>query len=404
MRRLNSIHIIRLAVLLLHLLSMAYLVKGFHHLILDPGGAIDFQQRWVEQRFILKGKNPAEFTQWHHALQEGKSLPREVRQEILDTGIRFVSPAVYPPWAYVTALPLMWPDHFTVGRWYYALTQLVLILLLAVRLYVLAKPAGLEASLLLVASLLAVSSLCSTLGVGQYGIVVLAALVGAEWLDRNNHPVGAGLLLGCSLVKVTLAAPFLLIPLIQKHRFSLLVAAAFVLTSSLLVCWWIQTPFETMMRQVKDSAASYADMGYGPLDLALNAGIDPERALLLTAGLGISVTFVLLIVWQKANTLTQAAIAAVAARSWTYHNLYDNVIVALLLLAIAAAAHRHHSKTAWIMFGLIGLSLWAPARLTQYDWFIQYQFAIWFVGLVFLLWLDRPWKHKKLPAHEATGT
>jgi len=52
----------------------------------------------------------------------------------------------------------------------------------------------------------------------------------------------------------------------------------------------------------------------------------------------------LLYLWRQAPIITHFAIASVAARFWTYHSNYDNVIVAFLLLALGYLAWN---RKAW---------------------------------------------------------
>jgi hypothetical protein len=66
-------------------------------------------------------------------------------------------------------------------------------------------------------SVFATASICTTFGLGQYGVLVLAALAGTALLAERGNWLLAGLLFAAALTKVTLAAPFAVALVFSKY-------------------------------------------------------------------------------------------------------------------------------------------------------------------------------------------
>jgi hypothetical protein len=96
--------------------------------------------------------------------------------------------------------------------------------------------------------------------------------------------------------------------------------------------------------------------------------------------------------------MTHFAIAAVAARFWSYHRTYDNLIVVFLLLALGSLAWSRNKAVLWAAFLLAGLSLWAPAQFTDHESFQLLQMLAWPACLAVLLYQEKkfPSSNKKL--------
>ncbi len=294
----------------------------------------------------------------------------------------------YPPWAYFTGALFTWPSNLVALRLYYGLVNLGLLAFLLVWAFGLGRPGGKLAALFLTASLLAVSSICWTFGLGQYGVVVLAALVGAYLLDGHDRWILAGLLVGIALTKVTLSAPFLL-PFLFKRRWKTpLVALVYIGAGSLVIWPMVKTnPFE-MVRQMSTAAQDYVLAGYSLINVFVKLGLETAMAMKVAWIFTVALAAAMFFLWRSAPMLTHFAIAAVAARLWTYHTHCDNLILIFLLMALGQLAVRNHNGLAWAGFIVLGLSLWPAAYLCDVAAYRVFQCATWLACLAVLLFLE----------------
>jgi hypothetical protein len=143
------------------------------------------------------------------------------------------------------------------------------------------------------------------------------------------------------------------------------------------------------IRSMFDYSVTYVGSGYSPVSYVIQAGCAPSVATKLIAICTVLLAGLLLYLWRQAPIITHFAIASVAARFWTYHSNYDNVIVAFLLLALGYLAWNRKSMILWAAFLLVGLSLWLPAKFTDHGVFRLFQMFIWPVCLSILLFQQR---------------
>ena len=163
-----------LLVVFLAALSIAYLAKGFYCGIFLNGEGSDVLRRWLEERFVL-----GEHTDPQVALHvEEWSIRRGPTSGLL---------MFWPPWTQVRAwfavinfVSLIWIVRFVAG---YARGQSKL------------------DRILLVLSVIAIGATCTTIGVGNYPLIVVALLVGAYQAEQAGRPILSGLLMGMALLK-----------------------------------------------------------------------------------------------------------------------------------------------------------------------------------------------------------
>lgn len=77
--------------------------------------------------------------------------------------------------------------------------------------------------------------------------------------------------------------------------------------------------------------------------------------------------------------------AGVLARVFAYHQLYDNVLILFLLLALARNYFDKHRWMDLAVFSTVLLSLWLPGRLTHILAVQVAQIAIWCAALGWLV-------------------
>src|ERR1700682_4761366 len=201
-----------LLVAFLAALSIAYLAKGFLYGIFWDSS--DVLRRWREERFVL-----------------GEHLDLRVAAGFVRRGL------VYPPWSYFAGLFMFWPPWPQVRVWFALINFASLIWVIRfVAAYARNQP-KLDC-ILLVLSVTAIAATCTTIGVGNYPVIVVALLVGAYQAYQAGRPVLSGLLMGLALLKPQLSGPFLLVALV-RGRFRALTAAVIYMIVATIAIWAI---------------------------------------------------------------------------------------------------------------------------------------------------------------------
>jgi hypothetical protein len=369
------------------LAAVAFVAKGTYHLVLDdrPSAAFDLRLRWQEQHYVFRHKNPYEVRAQADARKPsaGSRLADEAGIES-DFGIP--DPG-YPPWAYATGAVLFWPSNWTVARCFFAAVNLLLLIPIGLWARRVGQPHGKAVASFFCAAVLAAGAICHTLGDGQYGIIVLASLVGAFWLDERHRPMLSGLLIGVALVKPTLSLPFLVPMLVKRRYLALATAAVYIGLGSCLTWWLTSTDPITMLNQMV--ATNWLGAGADPIAFLFRAGVDIGTAAKAVAAVVITVLFALAFLYRQASMLTLFGISACAARFWTYHRQYDNLILVFSLLALGTLGLEKECRKAIAAFIGMGLTLWLPARATDELAIQLLMMLVWIACLAVLLAVAR---------------
>jgi hypothetical protein len=347
----------------LALLSIAYLGKGFYFGIFRDGS--DTFRRWAEERFVVRAH-----------------VDSRIAVAFARRGV------VYPPWSYFSGLFLFWPPWPQVRAWY-ALVNLACLTWIIVFVAWYAREQSKLDRLLLVLAVTAIAAICTNLGVGNYGVIVIALLVGAYQADEADRPVLSGLLMGVALLKPQLSGTFLLVALV-RGRYRALGAAAIYLIVATGTIWMISGAGPVrMLEQSARMAGSYALTTAGLLTVVLDMGIPYRVAAPLTASLCIAIFTPLLWHYRDRSLMLLFAIAAVTGRLWTYNLNTSNLLLVFLLLALWRLAIETRDLRAGALFLAVGASLWVPASLSEYHLIQFAEHLIWLAGIVGLLILDR---------------
>ena len=134
----------------------------------------------------------------------------------------------------------------------------------------------------------------------------------------------------------------------------------------------------------------YANIHSWTAMLGLQA-INTELSVLLLCGLGVWVY-----VHRRADVWVLLGVSAVVARFWTYHRLYDDLLllppmIALWRVAQRGETTRHRDLLAGVLFVMAWLGLLAPARFLATDllWgylMVGWQVVTWMLILGFLMY------------------
>jgi len=375
--------VLRLACVAMALLAALKLEDEFRRLLLDPGhnGAVDTR--------IL--------SQLVHEWFEGRPLYQE-----RDT-------AVYPPATYVLLWPFLgWLD-FPPARWLWALTSVAA---LGWLVHLIIQESGAKTRLECVFVALLALSMNATgvaIGNGQLIVHILPMLLCALLLLRRSprrwraRLLAVGMLL-FALVKPTISAPFLWLALF---------AGGGLLTTGLVTLGYLgltlfALPFQESTVMVlaygwmERATAVAATRGYANLHMWL-ACLDLQEWIL-----GVSLlVFAALGFWtyqhRKGDFWILLGVTALVARMWTYHRVYDDVLVLLPMVALFRIAKREAasegtSMAAGLLLAATILSMLAPARWEHFAWPWSFAFTgghtlVWIAVLGFLL--DRARRDQK---------
>jgi hypothetical protein len=248
---------------------------------------------------------------------------------------------------------------------------------------------------------LSMNAMGVTVGNGQLIVHLLPALVAALLLLRHPRKtwgidITAALLMLVALIKPTLSLPFVWVALVAARRirplvltsvsylFLTLLAARFQHTQLLTLAdqWWNQT------RSI-GLGGGYGDLHTGLAFMQLESWAMP-CALATMIALGIW-TYRL----RHADLWILIGVAALAARFWSYHRLYDDAVILLPMVAIFRIAKRGPTAdgtdvTAAMLLAVSVAAMLAPARMQlaapPLNWlFIGGHVVVWLMMLLFLI-------------------
>jgi hypothetical protein len=324
------------AAVILLLLGGALLVRGLGEVLLPNSAtqAKDLRTNWTQLQMVLHHENP------------------------------YRDPATaspYPPWTFPANVAL-YALPWGVAKLWFVFLNLGCLLLLAAWAWRQALPAGKSAALLNAASWLAISAIATGLGLGQNAIVYTSVLTAVLVLYQKGWKFAAGLLLGIAMSKINITLPFIL-PFAFRKEWKVAVAAvAYMVTAGSLVALWVHAPPLEIMRLWVAAAQRNNGLPYGPASLLTAAGMSAGTASRLTALVFMGAAVVVLGYFRNVQMLTLFGLAAGFGRLWTYHRVYDNVMLIFLLVALGELASRSRRGLAFLAWLLVGLTLWIPIR------------------------------------------
>ncbi len=303
----------------------------------------------------------------------------------------------YPPGTYAFLFPALGWSSFDTVRWLWAGLSLLLCVFLVRSVWRevgAVIPVEKTTWTLLVLSMASVSV---TIGNGQMGLWVLVVMLTA--VSRLGRKVGSGTLpmaalLALALIKPTASLPFLwLFVAVGEWRGLIGGLLLYSLLTLGAACYQDESVPNLLSSWLEQSRLSYQEPGYANLNSLLGTSA------LETWGFSLSLIIFLgagawVIVHRKADLWILAGVLGIVARLWTYHRIYDDLL--LVPAVIALYRHPEGSGRKWRQsFLILSLaSLLAPGglRLLPFPWGRVYelgQVAIWLGLLIFLVSLTR---------------
>jgi hypothetical protein len=310
--------------------------------------------------------------------------------------------ASYPPMSYLIFWPALGWASFDVCRWLWAGASVLSLSWLA---WITCSNSGASTRLQRIfAALLPLSINATGVAIGNGQLLPLLApmlwmaimlQVGKHELTWRSELMTVSLLLVC-LVQPSTASPFFWIVLLASSRIrpALLVVLGYI-ALSLLAASFQPGDLQSLIYQwIGNLKAGTPNRGYADLHLALYyLGLSdwalPASGIVL-AGLGIW-TFV----HRHLDPRLLLGVTAIVSRLWTYHGLYDDLLIVFPLVALfRIATDRQESKDdlkAAILLGSAVIIMLMPARMYfiwERPWpaiFVWSHTILWLTTLVFLL-------------------
>lgn len=325
-----------------------------------------------------------------------------------------MSTANYPPASYALFWPFVGYSSYTLVKWIFAVTAVAALAWLAT---LLVKESKAQTGLLRAFVALMPLSMYATgsaIGHGQFTIQILPCLVvGLTLICRGRGSwredlAGSGLVLG-ALVKPTISAPFFWLVLLVPGRLrpALLVGFGYLAVSLLATALQGSDILSSHLAWVENlrAAAIVASDGsgvgagnYGNLNSLLGAlGLfewNLPASLLMLLALGY---------WtvrhRREDFWLLMGVVALVARFWSYHRLFDDMLIlfpmiALLRIARQGATKSGHDIVSGVLLAVALLAVIVPSSLLGYiprwgpllvDPLRSLQTAVWVVMLLFLL-------------------
>jgi hypothetical protein len=233
-----------------------------------------------------------------------------------------------------------------------------------------------------------------TIGNGQITFYVLLAAVAGVLLVLREPPGAdrdslATVLFLFALVKPNLTLPFFWVIAFKRGwvRPAVVAVVAYLAATAVSIALHgsgLDVLPELWARWFERGGRSSAYTGYGNIHVWLGA-LGMRDLMFPASGL----VFVLHGVWswrhRRADTWVLIGIAAIVARLWAYHRIYDDLLMIFPLIALYRLARSDDPVTgARPLFGLAAVSLATPITMLveHASWVLV---AVWLAQLVFLI-------------------
>lgn len=311
------------------------------------------------------------------------------------------SHAGYPPASHV----LLWPFVGWLGqwpaRWFWGLTTAIAVTALTVVAVRESRAKTVLQRLFIALILVSKYPAPITIGNGQLGIHMLAAtLCGLLLIRPGRTPnwgadLAATVLLLFASTKPSLTAPLFWVALFVpgRTRPMLLVGAAYV-SLTLFAASFQPMALGRLFRDLTTVSAVVMDADPTPSLAAWMKLLGLQQWTLFASATVLALCGVWVYRHRRADFWVVVGVAAIVARLWTYHQLYDDLLVfpamiALFRIATGGEAADGTDVLAGLLLAVTLAGQLAPGRmhLYPYPWHLLYTIgepAVWITVLVFL--------------------
>lgn len=308
--------------------------------------------------------------------------------------------AAYPPASFMMLWPLLGWLGEEPARWFWAATTLAALGMLIYYLVVESGAHSLLERIFIGLLPLSAYAIGATIGNGQVGIHILSALLAGLLLLRKEsnwrNNVLAAVLLLFSLAKPSISAPFFWIVLFVPKRLApalilVLGYSALTLLAGSFQSTNLMVLFQQWMRESSLIAAYWgtSNTSIWLSRLGLVEWMTPT-SLVIIGALGVWI-------WRhRQNDLwLLLGVTAIAARLWSYHMWYDDLLILLPMVALFRISKLNpyaddSDVIAGVLFGATLLLMLAPGGLYLFPspWnmlYVTIQVIDWVLVLIFLV-------------------
>jgi Glycosyltransferase family 87 len=383
----------RISTAILFICSVYYVGRGFRELIIS-GYPVDLRLRWVEQRYMVKhGQDP--FDLYFRYQPQGPVIPPKpiTRDTTIDTELGLVPQLAYPPWSYTLGTVILWPPWPAVRYWA-ALLDALGLLFVATWGWNHARGIGRASAALVAMSCLSCADYLTVLRLGQLAIYILAFLLAAMLLERRGHGILSGLMLGMAMIKPTIAAPFILVPLILGRWRTVATCVAVVGAGAAVA--WVQTgvnPVEMLQQMV--AVAEQIEIPKrepGPVTWLIQLGWTVPAASKIASVLFMTPCIAAMWICRGRPIEVLFAIAAVTAQVWTHHKGYDSVVLLLMLVPLLTVSLTPPwRRPLLVLTGMVTLAVLqlGLSHVLSQGPRVAVQTVLWIAGLVAYVLVER---------------
>jgi len=241
--------------------------------------------------------------------------------------------------------------------------------------------------LLIVLSVTAIGAICTNLGVGNYGLIMLALLTGAYRRIRRDAPFWRVCCWAWRCSSRNLLHHFT--DRGAPRTISRGAAAALYVVVATIAMWIISGigPL-VMLEQSAQMAGAFAKTTAGLLTVVLEAGVPYRLAAPLTALLCAAIFTPIL--WRNRDRIADAPVrdrgGDESPLDLQSKHLESDLV--FLLLALWRLAIETRDMRATGLFIAVGASLWVPASLSEHHVVQLAEHLTWLAGIIGLLILD----------------
>lgn len=395
------------AIAVLSLAILTRLPYEFHRLLVSDSelGAIDLIQRYEEIRAWFSG-NPV---------------------------YGFLDSAVYPPASYLIMWPFMGYESWTVTRWIWAISSIALLIFLIQRLLSAQSISTPLNKLFWSLFICAHYATGITIGNGQLTIHIMAVLMAAlAFLTSRQQSwptyLWVGLFAALSLIKPTVTLPFMWLVLfiprtIYPALFTGVIYGLMAIVAStfqegglfqLHLTWFSQGVSGAVWSSTVSSDEGVSDLlgsnilGQGVSNfsnlLGGDVGYADIHSILGAFGMGqwampssltiLFLTGIWMYFYRHCSVWSLMGVAAIISRIWTYHRVYDDMLIIFAIFAVIAIIRQEsysaYPSTGKVLLVLLVVASLVPSSLRLLPFplnlgFTMGQFLVWIATLLYLL-------------------
>ncbi len=343
----------------------------------------DLALRWREQHYISKGQNPYDISE--HLYQKDIGEQPSEKVVILDSKLGGTPIASgYPPWAFFWSNVFIPPLEWAVTRTWFFIANLAALGLIGGFAWKNTPESKLSHRLFMVSCALSANSVGTTLGNGQWGLILCALLVLIPLqLDKGKWWAPA-LYYAFTLLKPTFSFTHVVMMWRRKAWPAFLLAGTLTAVVTMVISWQVKTNPLMMISQMLEQTARWDDISYSIADAIVALGIHRGAVMLGCMTLAVALSWAMLR-GIRADAILELAVCGTLARVFTYHQLYDNVLIIFLVLASAQLFLKKGRWNDLTILGLLLVSVWLPGRFTGLVPVQVFQISIWTASLYWLV-------------------